>query len=74
MYQNPDQLEFIYEGNIIFSTKNGLVSGSDTITVDIDGEEERIFVKMTAPNPGTGWDFSISCLIPPSVAPSAAPS
>lgn len=63
MYRIPDQLDLIYEGNTIFTT-GGLVSGSQTITRNIDGDAEEILVKITAPNSGTAWNFQLECPVP----------
>ena len=63
MYSVPDQLELIYEGDVIFTT-GGLVSGSRTVTETIDGEEKSVLVRITAPEESTVWDFSISCPVP----------
>ena len=60
MYGIPDQLELMYEGATIFST-GGLVSGSRTITRLIDGDDEFMYVKITATNSGTAWDFTLTC-------------
>lgn len=60
MYGIPDQLELMYEGATIFST-GGLVSGSRTITRLIDGDDEFMYVKVTATNSGTAWDFTLTC-------------
>ena len=62
MYGVPDQMEVIYEGQVIFTT-GGLVSGSQTITRYIDGTDTVLYVRMTAPNFGTGWRFRISVLL-----------
>ena len=63
MYRIPDRLDLIYEGNTIFTT-GGLVSGSRTITRTIDGDAEQILVKITAPNSGTAWRFTLDCPVP----------
>lgn len=63
MFTNPDRLDLIYEGTTIFTT-GGLVSGSQTIERDIDGDAKEILVRITAPNSGTAWIFSIDCPVP----------
>ena len=63
MFRIPDQLELIYEGNVIFST-GGLVSGRRTITRTIDGDSDTLAVKITAPRSGTGWNFQLTCPAP----------
>lgn len=63
MYSIPDRLDLIYEGTTIFTT-GGLVSGSQTIQRDIDGDAKEILVRITAPNSGTAWVFSIDCPVP----------
>jgi hypothetical protein len=63
MYTIPDRLDLIYEGATIFTT-GGLVSGSQTIQRDIDGDAKEILVRITAPNSGTAWNFSIDCPVP----------
>ena len=60
MYSVPDQLELVYEGATIFST-GGLVSGRRIITRLIDGDDEFMYVKITATNSGTAWDFTLTC-------------
>ena len=60
MYSIPDQLELVYEGATIFST-GGLVSGRRIITRLIDGDDEFMYVKITATNSGTAWDFTLTC-------------
>jgi len=60
MYRIPDKLELIYEDQTIFTT-GGLVSGSRTVNLSIDGDEEFILARITAPNSGTAWNFQIDC-------------
>ena len=70
MYSVPDQLDLIYEGATIFTT-GGLVSGSSTISREIDGDAKEILVRITAPNSGitvpnsgTAWNFQLVCPVP----------
>jgi hypothetical protein len=60
MYSIPDRLDLIYEGTTIFTT-GGLVSGSQTIQRYIDGDTKEVLVRITAPEIGTAWEFSIDC-------------
>jgi hypothetical protein len=60
MYSVPDQLEAIYEDNVIFTT-GGLVSGSREVKLSIDGLSKQLEILITAPSSGTGWNFGVSC-------------
>jgi hypothetical protein len=60
MYSIPDQLDITYEGATIYTT-GGLVSGTGSQAVTYAGNSTTISVRLTAPNSGTAWVFSVQC-------------
>ena len=61
MYSVPDGITVIYEGATVFTT-GGLVSGSATNYVSINGTTDHAIVRMVAPNSGTLWHFKVGCV------------
>ncbi|MFM6861707.1 MAG: hypothetical protein ACKPKG_13795 [Dolichospermum sp.] len=56
----PDQFTIRYEGKNIFDT-GGLVSGSRSGSVTFErGNSDVVEIKVTAPEDGTAWEFSVS--------------
>lgn len=70
MYMIKDEIEVFYEGERIYWS-GGLVSGGKTVTLSYGpGDSQLIVVRVSAPNTGTAWTFSITCpesdhIVPP---------
>lgn len=60
MFPIPDQLDVVYEGEVLFST-GGLVSGSSSVQVPFDGASTVVEVTITAPLDGTAWNVFVGC-------------
>ena len=66
MYTNPDKMEVRYNGSVVQSTTT-LVSGQGTLRFNYDpvrNSDSFCTIEMTAPNPGTGWYYTINCPVP----------
>lgn len=59
-YDIPDAFSVSVAGKKVFTT-GGLVSGSGTTPIPIKGEG-FVFVSVSAPEAGTAWEYSLSCL------------
>lgn len=60
MYQIPDRMQIMYEGQQIYDS--GLVSGSNEASVPFSGNSGRLQVLLTGnPNPDTKWTYTIYC-------------
>jgi hypothetical protein len=59
-YSIPDAFTVSTASGVKFTT-NGLVSGSNTISVPID-EEPTVFINVSAPRSGTAWEYNLGCL------------
>ncbi|GIV82234.1 MAG: hypothetical protein KatS3mg051_1588 [Anaerolineae bacterium] len=60
MFQNPDQAQLIYDGQVVADT-GGLVSGPGTLWweyVPQPGAPTVIDVRIYAPNSGTAWEYT----------------
>lgn len=66
MYSVPDRMDVYYNNNLMAST-NGLVSGTGTLLFyyapDSAGPYSCV-IKISAPNPGTAWNFTAYCPTP----------
>lgn len=60
MYNIPDELSIVYEGNTIFST-GGLVSGGSSTSVTYSGTTTIVEVTVNAPLDDTAWDIFVGC-------------
>lgn len=59
-YTIKDQMELIYEGNVIFDS--GMIAGSHTVTRYIAGASTVVYVRMTGHDKDqTRWSFIVSC-------------
>ena len=61
MYSTPDQLDLIYEENVIFTTENPVFHRGN-ITRTIGGNATYILVNITTNLTNSRWDFSVSCI------------
>ena len=71
MCPNPDQLDILYEGNVI-GTTGGLVSNRGKVSGNFEGSSDVVTVKVSAPNKGTEWAYILFCpdqRIPSSLGP-----
>lgn len=59
-YGIPDAFTVSTSNGVKFATP-GLVSGSQTVSVAMTGEQ-IVFVSVTAPNSGTAWEYSLGCI------------
>jgi hypothetical protein len=61
LFEVPDRLQVIYEGEMIIDT--GFVSGKGTKSVSFLGQSRQMNVMVTA-NPSvstTQWNYTLSC-------------
>jgi hypothetical protein len=65
MYEIPDALEIVYEGNVVFTT-NGLVKGAATVSVTYGSATSTstiVTLNLSAPDSLTRWDIFVPCAI-----------
>jgi hypothetical protein len=61
MYDIPDEIEVFYEGQKIYWS-GGLVQRSNTVNLSFGpGKSQLVVVRISAPESGTAWEFSLSC-------------
>lgn len=59
-YSIPDAFSVSVAGKTVYTT-DGLVSGEGTASIAMKGEG-FVFVSVSAPEDGTAWEYSLSCL------------
>lgn len=60
-YSIPDAFTVTASGGTLFST-GGLVSGSQSVSLSIPAGSALVFVSVSAPRSGTGWEYSVGCI------------